>query len=285
MLKDHNLGKLVSIDFGGRGFELFRRSVPSSRSFYISPASKALCLALTGFLLSIGFLNGQHQAWEQAVEAYGQKDYELAQKQWQALVDQGFESPDLYYNLANSYFRLEDIGRAILYYEKALLLAPRNEDIIQNLKIANLNKTDEWSSLPPFFLSRWWSGLRGLFPSNVWMVLSVIFCWLGIWMVWKWITNKIDKSGQKVLVFMLFIAALLTGLLARSARDFQLNHPFGIIVQQEVPLKVAPDAEEDVMLIHAGTKVRYLDQIGDWVKVRLPGGDSGWIADDVSERI
>ena len=108
----------------------------------------------------------------QANEAYGQEDYIKAIELYeQTLREQGVSS-DLYYNLGNAYYKHNEFAKAILNYERALLLNPGNEDARFNLEMANTHIVDKIDLVGKFFLSVWIDSLRNFLSSNTWAVMG-----------------------------------------------------------------------------------------------------------------
>src|SRR5947209_3472912 len=111
--------------------------------------------------LNISLLFGQtnKELFYKANDFYQKRDYENAAKNYESITKQGYESAEVYYNLGNCYYKTNNIPLAILNYERAIKLAPGDEDIDMNLKIANLKIIDKIEPLPPLFFKNWWTGL------------------------------------------------------------------------------------------------------------------------------
>ena len=90
--------------------------------------------------------------------AYMRNDYISAIQIYEALLGKG-EAADVYYNLGNSYYKAGDIAKAILNYERALLLQPGNSDIRANLEIARSKTIDKVEAVPEIFFVSWINSL------------------------------------------------------------------------------------------------------------------------------
>ena len=111
---------------------------------------------IAAFLLySLGVQAQTDSLFAVANEAYKQKNYQNAIHSYSDLVSLGYQSPTLYYNIGNAYFKSEQLAKSILWYERALRLAPSNEDILHNLAFANNQIIDEMDIVPEFFLKKW----------------------------------------------------------------------------------------------------------------------------------
>ena len=113
--------------------------------------------------------------WDDANTAYINADYVAAIDGYEKLLDSGLESDRLYLNLGNAYFKRGMNGKAILNYNRALKLAPSDDDIRYNLSIANAYVQDKIDAVPVFFAKRWLIGLGNSLSSNAWAALSLLF--------------------------------------------------------------------------------------------------------------
>ena len=137
---------------------------------------------LAVFVLSFSTLFAQNPVVDSLVakgnKAFLNKDYDTAISDYQKVLDQGYESSVLYYNLGNAYYKKGIMGRAILNYEKGLKLDPTNEDLIYNLKIANAHIVDKIDKVPEFFLLRWWKAFISIFSLQLLnIILLILFVW------------------------------------------------------------------------------------------------------------
>ncbi len=228
------------------------------------------------------------QLFDEANAAFQQDNHSLAIQKYQQLVETGITNSEIYYNLGNCYFREQQIGKAILHYERAKVLAPRDKDILHNLEVAKSHLKDELEVLPAFFLNRWWKSLRTIFSVTVWSVLGIIMLWLAIAGLALWLvgaSRSHRKWGFSAGWLFLFIS-ILPFALAFSKSAFQKDSGTAIIMQEEIPLRSAPDEESaEIILLHEGTKVVFLDAIGAWHKISLSDGEVGWLPDSALEEI
>lgn len=242
-------------------------------------------------LFSTGILIGNAQdgakRFEQANAAYLDGDFKEAENLYIALINEGFESPELYYNFGNTNFRLNKIPESILYYEKALKLSPRNKDYQYNLSIAMEKIVNPLEEVPEFFLDNWWRSMSNFFSATTWSIIAMSLLWIGITGIIIWLIGK-TRSGRKM-GFLLGVTALLLCilpfLLAGSRAKMVNKSHFGIVMKNDASLKSAPESDQVVLDVPTGTKVVFLDKIGDWKKVQLPNGESGWMSEKMIENI
>ena len=112
--------------------------------------------------------------FEKGVEAYSAGDYQSALDLWLSIYKTGYSSFELDYNIGNAYFKLNDVPGAILFYERAALLNPTNDDVNYNLQIAQMRTVDKFEEIPQLFIKRWLDVFSLFLSSNTWAVLSLL---------------------------------------------------------------------------------------------------------------
>src|SRR4051812_30872548 len=110
-----------------------------------------LLLSVTAFSQSVGEL------YKSAGNLYKEKQFQQAADNYEKIISQGYKSPEVYYNLGNCYYKLNSTGKSILAYERALKLSPDDEDIIHNLKLAELKVSDRIQPIPQLSIITWWN--------------------------------------------------------------------------------------------------------------------------------
>jgi tetratricopeptide (TPR) repeat protein len=217
---------------------------------------------------------------KQGNAAYQNGNYQNAISDYEKLVNDGYEGVSLYYNLGNAYYKDGKLGYSILYYEKALKLAPNDDDIQHNLAIANSKTIDKINTLPRFFIFQWWESLLSFFSVKGWTYFTYVLFILILAAagVYFFIKNPLIQrysffGGLAILVLFILSAVMLAINVNR-----QLNVKNGIIIAQAVSAKLSPDTKSnDAFVIHEGLKVKMEDKVDDWVKVRLNDGKIGWL--------
>ncbi len=123
-----------------------------------------LCNKLLLFLLFVpAILSAQPQTFmERGNDYYQKQQYDKAVQAYNKVLNEGYESAELYYNLGNAYYRKGNLGYAILNYERALKLSPGDDDIRHNLALANSRTIDRINTLPDFFIFQWWESFLAL---------------------------------------------------------------------------------------------------------------------------
>lgn len=250
---------------------------------------RTLFLLSISMLLTIGFLTAQSSSsFEQANESYDKKDYKRAIKDYESILSKGEESKALYHNLGNSYYKENKLGKAILNYERALLLDPDDENTLFNLAVANHKVKGEIDPVPPFFLKSWWDSARGALGANLWGIIGMLMFWAGFGglSLWQLGKDRVQKKKGFVGGISLLILSLLPLALAWSDYQYQRNSNEGVLVTTSAILKSGADENSrEIRSIHEGTKLELLDQINVWHKVRLANGETGWLPEGSFEEI
>ena len=235
-----------------------------------------------------GIAKDINSTMQQAGEYYRNAEFDKAINIYEQLRSEGFEGTSLYYNLANSYYRIGKLGYAILNYERALKISPTDEDVEHNLAFANLSTVDRIQPLPTFFLFEWWETLLAILSVNGWTYTAYIFFIILLLVVILYFFAK-TIFQQKVLLFC-GLGTLIVLLLIVSLLIVKINREHtmvsGIIVEQSTTVKTSPDPKStDAFVIHEGLKVNLEDKLDNWVKIKLADGKVGWIENNMVEKI
>ena len=226
--------------------------------------------------------------WEGGNQAYIDGNYALAVENYQAIEARGYSSARLFYNLGNAYYKQGNIGRAILYYNRALVVSPSMEDAKHNLEIAEAFAKDKIAVVPEFFLNRWMRTLRSAFSCNVWGGLSMAMLAIAIAFGLIFLLGsqiKVRKSGFYGAVVALLLFVVVT-IFAVSARRDILDRSAAIVMSSAISVKSSPDrAATDIFVIHEGTKVTISSEVDGWCEVTIADGKKGWTESSHLERI
>jgi len=226
--------------------------------------------------------------FDQANQLYLNGEYSAARDEYQKIINSGFESAELYYNLGNAFYKLGQIPPAILYYEKALILNPKDVDLQFNLDLANRLVVDKINPLNEFFLRKWILSFAGVFKADAWGYLSLgaFFLLLTIAAI-AYATRGFRYRKLIVSGGALFLVILIFSLVLGSIQNKQTIHPDSAIVfTSSLTAKSSPDAGgTDLFVIHEGLKVKIIDRVGTWIRIRLADGNEAWIPENSVEQI
>ena len=239
---------------------------------------KKLLLFISVFILALSVCAQDLQ--KQANEAYTKANYAKSAQMYETILQQKGESADLYYNLGNAYYKCDRIPDAILNYEKALLLAPGDEDIRHNLDVVKLKIVDKITPVGTFLLTDWIHSFRNQMSSNGWAKSSILLFLIFIislilyffaGRVWL---KKIAFFGG---IFVLLLS-FFTNYFAFAQKKQLEEVSQAIIFSPSIVAKSTPDdTGTDLFLVHQGTKVTLKDVVNDWTRVELEDGNDGWM--------
>lgn len=242
----------------------------------------------TEVLIATDEVSEAEKVFIRANELYRDAKYEEAIMIYEQIMESGYHSADLYFNLGNAYYRSNKVPRAILNYERAALLSPGDDDIQFNIELSRMHVRDRIEKLPEFFLNRWWKGLRDSLSIGAWATLSIGTFIISLVLVSIFLMSS--SAGIKRLFFWLAVIFMFTSLFSFSLgldqRNHIRNHNSAIVFSPVVSVKSSPDLNStDLFIIHEGTKVWVEDSIGEWRSVRLSDGNMGWLSRDAIEMI
>lgn len=223
---------------------------------------------------------------ESAQQAYRNGEFELAIINYQGLLNQGYENYEIYYNLGNSYYKLNQIANSILNYEKAKKLNPSDEDIDFNLNIAKLQTIDKIEPIPELFLTQWYRNIVGFFSSDNWFLLSILAIILSL-ISFILIVYLINFRKLTIPIFLIFIVLSLISIkFGYDQLADETDNSFAIIMNPTVYVKSAPSSSStDLFILHEGTKIQVVEEDRNWQKIKLADGNEGWITEENISRI
>ncbi|MCX6304716.1 MAG: tetratricopeptide repeat protein [Bacteroidetes bacterium] len=223
-----------------------------------------------------------------ANKAYSAGSYSIAADLYQKVADAGFASPELFYNLGNTYFKMNDYSRAILWYERARRLDPGNEDINFNLNVANTKISDKIEPLPELFYKRWFNGLIQFLPADTWAMMFICMVVAGLLGLVMYLASRVlvlRKIGFWA-ALGLFLLSFVSFVFAWNGYNFANSASEAIIFAPTITVKSSPDDKStDLFVVHEGTKVKLLDNISGWYEIRIANGSVGWLPKNSLEKI
>ena len=232
------------------------------------------------FLIVLG--QDQGATFENANSAYNAGQFEKAVMLYEEILESGQHSAELYYNLANSYYRLNQVGESIFYFEKAKQLKPTDEDIIVNSAFAQNMAIDAVEILPKSQITRLKEKTIDLFSQDGWGYFIVLLTWLLalFWGLYLW--NKVPIFKRTFFVSIVVLALILFGSLSVAIikSSNTADTTYGILFNKKIEVWAEPNSRAEVLfLLHEGTKVQMLDKLQEWQKIRIANGSEGWVKD------
>jgi tetratricopeptide (TPR) repeat protein len=218
--------------------------------------------------------------FDQGNGAYEAGRYEEAAEAYTRVLAYGVRDPRAHYNLANAYFKLGRIGPAILHYERALRLAPGDEDIRDNLEFARTRIRDRVEAPPMPYPIAAMRRILDTLPAGLVAGLLLGFYWAGAGALGTlWIVRR--PEIRRALGYMALAAGVVTlvaaGALLWKTMIFEADH--AIVMRDRADVLSGPAEDNTVLFtVHEGTRLEVRNRRGGWIQVSLPNALSGWIA-------
>lgn len=220
------------------------------------------------------------QQYEIAHQQYNEANFDSALVVYRNIYEAGYTSAELLYNIGNTYYKLRQIPSAILFYERALKLAPNDPDIIHNLAIANSRIIDKIEPVPQLFFKNWWETFYKMFSADWWAIISLIFLALFLSLLFIFIISE-NRSIRKVSFFSGLLILLITiGTFGMASQKYYYTKSINeaIVFTPTITVKSSPSASSvDLFVLHEGTKVSLLDEVDGWKEIKIANGSVGWM--------
>ena len=256
---------------------------------HASTKTSTATMAIVTLLCITSAATANAQTKQQADQLYADEQYAEAAQAYLNIIDTDGAAPELLYNLAGCYYKMDDVAHSVLYYERALRLSPGDDDIRTNLELARAKTTDKVTPPSQMFFITWWHSFTNIMHQDTWLVVALVAFTLMLagLLVFAFMTSiSARKAGLYASVFCLAVT-ILTILCAVSQHLDLVNHPQAIVMQPAITVKSSPsNTSTDLFVMHEGTKVEIMDQsMSQWCEVKLEEGKVGWIPASAIEQI
>lgn len=227
--------------------------------------------------------------WTAGVQAYTDGKFSDASAAWTSIEESGQKSATLYYNLGNAWFKQANYPKAILNYERALRLDPSYSDARYNLEFTSNFVQDKIEPVPEFILKSVARKVCYVMGSNAWAVIFLVLLAAALVMGLLFLLGS--SVGKRRAGFYCGIVLLLLSAGALSFSIWQKSDSVktdtAIVMSPVSSVKSSPSSgsSKDLFVIHEGTKVTILDEVGSWKNIALADGRQGWITSNELEVI
>lgn len=233
-------------------------------------------------MLTLGQAQGE-SLFEEATQLYNQGEYSQALERYDKILERGQHSAALYFNIGNCHYKLGAIGPSIYYYEKALLLSPGDPEILNNLAYAQNMRLDAIQEVPQSELAALYQRTVSRFTYDQWAGIAVALfllftlAYLGYYFM--------RRANHKRMALIGGLLALAVGVGALLMAQLQLQHYKNdnpaIVMSKQVKVSSEPNRNSPVIFtLHEGTKVKVVERLGDWEKIQIADGQTGWLLDE-----
>ncbi|WP_298493019.1 tetratricopeptide repeat protein [uncultured Algibacter sp.] len=238
---------------------------------------------ILSLLFSFGLFAQNEELFEKANTYYNEAKYAEAIDNYNAILETEKHSADLYYNLANAHYKLNNIAPSIYYYEKALLLNPDDTDIINNLAFAKNMTIDAIDVVPDVGFSKILNNTTNKMSYDNWAKTSVglVFCFVLLFLVYYFAYSTLNKRLAFIGSITALILVFITLAFAFHKFNLDKNNNPAIVFAQEAKVKAEPNTRsEESFRLHEGTKIQVIDAVDEWNKIKLSDGKIGWISSE-----
>jgi len=213
------------------------------------------------------------ELFKKANNLYAKENFKDATLIYDSILQLGYESNELYYNLGNCYYKENNWSEAIWHYEKSLKLK-YNESTIQNLQLAKLRITDHIEPLPELFYIKWRKKITNIYTTLTWQLLSICMAWT---LLLIYIINKYFNFRKNLFKPILLFSIILY-IISYNAYIDNVTKKEAIIFSTSITVNSAPSINStELFLLHSGVKIEIIDEIGEWINIRTSNGNKGWI--------
>ena len=212
--------------------------------------------------------------------AYTNNDFENSVRLYMRVLEHGYESPQLYYNLGNGNYKQMKIAQAILWYQRALKLDPSYQDAKINLQHAKEMIVDKIDPISPPYLTRWLNSVVFWLTPNGWAILSMIMYLLlaaGLFLLFSSADYNWRRFSLPIIIFA-FIFSLLTTFISKKSYNYATEKTTAVVMSPSVTVLSTPHSEgTKLFTIHEGLTVYINSSVDDWYEIRLDDGRVGWL--------
>ena len=219
------------------------------------------------------------QHYKSGMDAYKKGQYDLAIQEFESILSNNWDSPELYYNFGNAFFRSGNTAGAVWAFKSCLNLSPTHSDAKYNLKLANLKVIDRMGLPDPPLYLQWYLGLKEQFTPTTWIniTLFIFFLFSLSVTVNRLFLFSLVQNLRGVILTIFFISLFLT--FHSIWTDNSLN--LGVIYSLKAEVRSEPNTFSTRLFeVHEGLKVSINQLENDWVEIELLDGKTGWISND-----
>ena len=220
------------------------------------------------------------ELFSQGNKAYNDGDYGKAITLYEQILNDGKHISELYYNLGNAYYRLNQVAESIYFFEKAKQLAPENQDIQINSSFAQNMTLDAIEPLPESQLAQIQKRVFELFSTDMWSKLTLLLLWLSALLFLGYLFNQTTRLKRayfflSLVLFLFFMGSFLITFFKDSTSQ---QTQYAILFSKQIDTWSEPNQQGDLLFVlHEGTKLQLLDSLAEWQKIRIANGSEGWL--------
>lgn len=214
---------------------------------------------------------------EKANLLYGQNKFIEAYNIYKPLMDEGHYSYQLFYNLGATYYQLDSVAPSIFCFEKAGQINKSDEDLAHNLSLAYGRQQDDIDKFPELFVVSFLKKLSGIFSTNLWLILSLLSLW-GAAVLYYF------KNAKKGFLFegrrwqWLLGLGMVAFLMSYLNNYYNHSNEHAIVYKAQTQIYKSANADsENIITVNEGLKLTILDEVDEWMKIKMSDRTIGWL--------
>ena len=238
-------------------------------------------------LTNLFSFNDVDSVFNQSNSLYNSNSFEQAIDGYKSILNKDINNGILYYNIGNCYYRLNDLGYARLFYEKAKLYNPTDRDVLHNIELVKAQLIDDIKSVPQFFLVKIINDINVKLNSSQWAYVVILALYLNlIFFLLFFFSKSVDARVNSLRSLLITIPILLITVFFLIYSNFDNKYDTAVLVDLNAYVKTAPSMEaDDYFIIHEGVKFQLIDEVDNWSRVLLSDGKDGWISNSTFLKI
>jgi len=230
-------------------------------------------------------ITDKHELFEKANRLYSERDFDSARILYKKILEHHGKNSAVMYNISNSAFRNGDIGKAILFLERARLIAPKDPDITANLNFLRRQTVDKFVEEEEGFLQKIFNDFQNLLTLETQVIIILILSLIMVFLLGFALFSHKRRNLKIYIIMILFVLTLIMGVSAAVKYNRQKNNIRAVVMTEVINAVNEPRGNIPIFTAHEGTVLRIVNTSGEWYFVSLPNGISGWVQAKFLERI
>ena len=232
------------------------------------------------FVINLSFSQNGENYFKTGNDFYNNGQFEKALDSYFKVLDEDYHSAELYFNIGNTYYKLDSTAQSIFYFEKAKKMSPIDQEILNNLSYAENMKIDLIEKLPKSQIENFQVYLFNLFSTNQWgyILVSLIWFFCILFSLYYLVSNSRLKKIFFLITSLFFLLITFTFTIGTQKSIYDSSLTEAIIFEKQISVNDEPNDRSEVLFnLHEGTKVNIIEKLENWLKIKLENGAEGWI--------